>query len=593
MNWTSVGAGSATAGTEFTYDDSTASISGTGGKVVRIFTAAQTVAGKRYKIKTISGGTGFTSIAVGSITSAVDEVFIRNTATLTGVGTDEVYEMFTYDIEKCERDIGLIMDAVRYDMMFNTTFRTITAARSYWRQQANEALASGTTNLSTYPQKAVTRYMFQYLKSVLQALPATYPNSAQFNATDGVEIPEIVANSVAYNRIGTNMDYIIAALNAASEAALLALLPQKPFSLPLPAGGTNNSSDAGYRNARDLIEENREFIKAEVFAWIDQQKRENREGFATPFNFNRGKCKEDLDFILDAIYYDLTYGGNMESYTAGLAYYTGVTVNDSLGSDEKEATIRAYNYMGQIIYDIARNAMVKSVQRELSQVTGTAGSPETSQRLSQLVDIVINVVQGGVKQVPVREEPDFLAGDETLAYVRLSIQEQKRELQARIADYIDSFILQYNTEKCARDVGLILDAAMYDLVLNSNFQSVTAGSVYLQKAANVVTSTQIGPQLQAIKFIRDKVIQVSQTPPLVKNDAAIGRITNLFDTMFDIIDKGVDVAPAIVNTPPLGAAFNPNAVNAANSILANKEFLKEEVVAYITANYKTYDQVVS
>ncbi|NCY15101.1 MAG: hypothetical protein EBX33_10585, partial [Synechococcaceae bacterium WB8_1A_041] len=207
-----------------------------------------------------------------------------------------------------------------------------------------------------------------------------------------------------------------------------------------------------------------------------------------------------------------------------------------------------------------------------------------------MVDIVINVVKGGVKQVPLRVNPDFLAGDETLAYVRIAVQEQKAELQARIADYIDSFILQYNTEKCARDVGLILDAAMYDMVLNSNFQSITAGSVYLQKAANVVTSTQIGPQLQAIKFIRDRVIEISQKPPLVKNEAAIGRITNLFDVMFDIIDKGVEVAPPVVNVPPIGAAFNPNAVNAANSLIANKEFLKEEVVAYITANYKTYDQ---
>jgi hypothetical protein len=598
-NWTAIGAdASPAAGEEFTYNGTAVATTNgdpSTGKVVKVLLASQTVAGKRYKIKT-AGTTAWSTINATTAYSAsqANDTFIRNSTVLNAVaGEGTVYEMFTYDIEKCERDVGLVIDAVRYDMMFDSQFRTITAARSYWRQQSNLALASGATSLSNYPQTKPTEEMFKFLKTRMRTLPETYPTAAQYAASTDA-IPAIVANSVSYNRISSLMDYIILATTAANEAALIAGLPLddngRPISIPLPGGGLNNSRDEGYRKARDLIQENREFIKAELIAWIDQQKRDNREGFATPFVFNRTKCKEDIDFILDAVYYDLTYGGNMESYTAGLAYYSGVSVNDSVGSDEKEATIRAYNQLGYILADVARNVTVKSVQNELSQVRGTAGSVETARKLSDLIDIVINVVKGGTKQVPPRVDPDFLAGDETLAYVRIAVQEQKFELQARIADYIDAFILQYNTEKCARDVGLILDAAMYDLVLNSNFQSITAGSVYLQKAAQVVTSTQIGPQLQAIKFIRDQVIAISQKPPLVKNEAAIGRITNLFDLMFDIIDKGVEVAPPISNVAPLGAAFNPNAVNAAASLIANKEFLKEEVVAYVTANYKTYDQ---
>jgi hypothetical protein len=545
-----------------------------------VLNATSITAGKRYKI--VSGGnTPWTTI--GSPDGEVDTVFV---ATANGSGTGTVYECFNYDIAKCERDVLLVMDAVRYDMMFGTNFRTITAARSYWRQQANAALASGSTANSEYPQTEQSILLFTYMKELLQSLPSTLTKAG------GTTIPGITSGSVAHTRIGDLMDILLNVLDAADLTAVNTYLAAfKPYNLPIPAGGTNNSKDAGFRKARDLIEANRDFIKAEIFAWMDQQRLENRDGFVTPFDggFDRTECAEDLDLILDAIFYDLTYGGNMESYVAGLAYYAGSGV-DSLPADEREATIRTYNQLGVLLADIARSVPVKSLQVAIEQVKGTAGSIETAEKLAGLMDIVINVVKGGVKQVPVREDPNFLAGDETLAYVRIAVQEQKKDLQARIADYIDSFILQYNTEKCARDVGLILDAAMYDLVLNSNFQSITAGSVYLQKAANVVTSTQIGPQLQAIKFIRDRVIEISQKPPLVKNEAAIGRITNLFDTMFDIIDKGVEVAPEIVNVPPLNAAFNPNAVNAANSILANKEFLKEEVVAYITANYKTYDQ---
>jgi len=591
-------------GTEFTWNGT--SVGGTG-RVVRVVKASEIVPGRRYKIKSLgSPASSWGSYSTTTFTPAVEATFIVKTpddnetippAAVAGEGT--AYEMFTYDIAKCERDILLVLDAVRYDMMFGTTFRTATAARSYWRQQANEALGTGSTGLSTYPQTEQSSRLFTFMKDIIRNLPAKYPNKASADKEIGL-LPAVnaVNTPLAHTRLGQLMDLIVNTINANDLAAVNNILPKKPFQLPLPTGGTNNSSEDGFRAARDLVELNRSFIKAEVIAWIDQQKRENREGFqnnpdgdfpATDFVFDRAECAEDLDLILDAIYYDLTYGGNMESYVAGLAYYSGIGI-ESLPTDEREATIRAYNYMGMLIYDVARNIITTSYQTALEQVKGTAGSAETAAKLKSLVDIVINVVKGGVKQVPPRVDPDFLAGDETLAYVRISVQEQKQELQARIADYIDAFILQYNTEKCARDVGLILDAAMYDLVLNSNFQSVTAGSVYLQKAANVVYSTQIGPQLQAIKFIRDQVIAISQTPPLVKNEDAIGRITNLFDTMFDIIDKGVEVAPPIVNVPPVGAAFNPNAVNAANSIIANKEFLKEEVVAYITANYKTYDQ---
>jgi hypothetical protein len=548
--------------------------------------ATSVVAGQRYKIAT----TASAATTFGASANSVDTVFI---ATATGSGTGTFYELFNYDIAKCERDVALVQNAVRYDMMFGTNFRTVTAATSYWRQQANTVLASGSTTNSEYPQTEQSILLFTYMKELLQNLPDTTPKAG---AT--VDIPGITSGSVAHTRIGTLMDLLLDVLDAVDlDDVNDKVAALKPYNLPLPSGGANNSKDAGFRAARDLIEANRDFIKAELFAWIDQQKRENRDGFVVfndggttaQWQYDRTACSEDLDLILDAVFYDLTYGGNMESYTAGLAYYAG-TGQDSLPAEEREATIRVYNQLGSILFDIARSVEVTVLQQAIEQVKGTSGSIETAQKLGQLVDIVINVVKGGVKQVPQRVEPEFLAGDETLAYVRIAVQEQKQELQARIADYIDAFILQYNTEKCARDVGLILDAAMYDMVLNSNFQSITAGSVYLQKAANVVTSTQIGPQLQAIKFIRDKVIAISQTPPLVKNEAAIGRITNLFDTMFDIIDKGVEVAPEVVNIPPLGAAFNQNAVNAANSILANKEFLKEEVVAYITANYKTYDQ---
>ena len=43
------------------------------------------------------------------------------------------YPLLGYNRETCERDIGLVIDALSYDFMFNSNFRSITAGRSYLR----------------------------------------------------------------------------------------------------------------------------------------------------------------------------------------------------------------------------------------------------------------------------------------------------------------------------------------------------------------------------------------------------------------------------------------------------------------------------
>jgi hypothetical protein len=505
-----------------------------------------------------------------------------------------------YNVTKCKRDIALVLDAVRFDMAFNTNFKTIVAARSYLRNQARAIL--GNPGSPARPdQKAASKQLFEKMRDILQALcqaPTTTLGSIANNVNGGGGGEVGITTGPFYTRITKLMNLVIDTIDDEDESNL----PAKPYSLPLPTGlntalGTPVSSfNKGYLNARNAIEINREFIKSEVIAWIDDQTRKGVNGFNSnldgdDFTYSRTTCLRDLDYLLDGIYYDLTYGGNTETVNTGASYYAGLNDTEaSLANADAYASEQAYDFLGRIILDITRNVPVDSVQTIVPQIRGVAGGEKAAQTLAILSDTVIDIVKGGVKQIPERVDPDFLAGDETLAYVRSSLQEQKKNLQARIADYIDSYILQYNTEKCARDVGLIVDCVMYDLVLNSNFQTITAGSVYLQKAANVVTSYQIGPQLEAVRFIRDKCIEISKTPPLTENLTAIAEINNRFDILYDIIDKGVEAAPPVVNVPPQGAAYNPNAINAAKSIIANKEFLKEEATAYITANYKTYDQ---
>jgi hypothetical protein len=525
-----------------------------------------------YYVKTIPTARTFT-------VSERRDLATTTVTTLVTTASPGTLKVSRFDTDKCNRDTALVLDAVRFDIAFDTNFKTIIAAKAYKRSVADNLNAN---------QKTATVESFKHLRQKLRDLNAAAKSTSKTAInTNGTAGSGNDGDATTLARINTLMGLFIDHIDTNAE------LPAKPYSIPTPTGANSlntplNAYDRNTLAARTAIENNREFIKAEVIAWIDEQNRRDSSGF-TVFAYDRTKCLEDLDYILDAIYYDLTYGGNTETVNAGTAYYAGTDLA-SLPADERTATERAYNYLGTVLFEVARNTLVESFQLAVPQVRGIGASEQVAAKLAGLTDIVINVVKGGVKQLPEPIEPEFLAGDETLAYVRSSLQEQKKSLQARIADYLDSYILQYNTEKCARDVGLIIDCVMYDLVLNSNFQTITAGSVYLQKAAGVVTSYQLGPQLEAINFIKEKCVAVSQTPPLVTNPYIISEIENRFDILYDIVDKGVAVAPAVVNVPPLGAAYNPNSINAAKSLIANKEFLKEEVTAYITANYKTYDQ---
>jgi hypothetical protein len=70
---------------------------------------------------------------------------------------------------------------------------------------------------------------------------------------------------------------------------------------------------SAYATAADLLDSNRQYIEAEVIAYINT---ENED-----FDYNQVLCARDVGFIVDALVYDLTAGGNYNSVIAGRSYY--------------------------------------------------------------------------------------------------------------------------------------------------------------------------------------------------------------------------------------------------------------------------------
>jgi hypothetical protein len=154
--------------------------------------------------------------------------------------------------------------------------------------------------------------------------------------------------------------------------------------------GYNTSFLTGFGDARALLRENKEFIKEEITAFLTVN-------YPT-VKYSRTKCKRDVAFIVDAMGYDLTYGGNWATLVAGTAYFDGDNSTAlQIDSTEIAATVAAYGRLKTVVQAIIANSLVtKSTGNAATQWTSTdLPNGSTAQvTVGALVDIITNIIQG-------------------------------------------------------------------------------------------------------------------------------------------------------------------------------------------------------
>jgi hypothetical protein len=155
--------------------------------------------------------------------------------------------------------------------------------------------------------------------------------------------------------------------------------------------GYNSSFLSGFGDARTLLIENKEFIKDEITAFLN-------ENYST-LKFSRTKCKRDVAFIVDAMSYDLTYGGTWATLVAGTAYFDGDNSSAlQIDSTEIAATAAAYGRLKTIVQQIIANTTVtKSTGNTATQWTDSTnltGGAAANATVGALVDIITNIIQG-------------------------------------------------------------------------------------------------------------------------------------------------------------------------------------------------------
>jgi hypothetical protein len=334
-------------------------------------------------------------------------------------------------------------------------------------------------------------------------------------------------------------------------------------SMPNPAGF---DSEFGY--ARDLILKNLDFIKAEVIAYITNN--------YVDLKYSKTKCKQDVGYIVDALAYDLTYGGNWQSINAGLAYYAGTSSTSPLqiDSEEKTATLAAYAYLRDILAPISRSIAVSPVeQTAVTQLNGEAGSVAAASLITDNVNDIITIINLGADNAPATVYPDITGASAGLQADHAAIINAGNltTVKSNVISFISTNFpnLTYEQAKCERDIELIAYAAAYDAVFGSNFASMVAGYAYKRVSSAKVYGDQSEATLAA------NLYAAGQIKALVSEAAAEAAIDFAYqyanDAIFsETVNEGSNKQTALENN-----------YHAVQQIELNKDFIVAEVHAYI------------
>jgi hypothetical protein len=467
------------------------------------------------------------------------------------------YEDLIYDDDKCFRDLGYILDAVRTDVLYGGNERTAKAGEFYY----------------LYPSLATD----SQLTETLDAINYTGLVTDKVIKSNLIAKPEIISNNELAVKVTNASQYITGSgfvgtlsevASISSSIAIVMDIVENGTASYSPTPYTTPSNDPNVLNAYNLLIENISFIQSESIAYVSSS--------WSTFAYDETKCKRDIGFIVSGAAEDLLYGSTSASIVNGKFYYeypseaTGSQLQQTLdgiryasGMAQKivlntpfvtpsSATSASYGLLrnnktfiadevvsyvssswssasyiettckrdvGFLIDAVSTDILYGGNERSViagryyydypSQATTTQKEP-TATAIEYAADLSSNIIQNNV----------FETASSVITEARNVLRLNKPFIQAETIAYISSSWSQfaYNEASCSRDTGFIVDAIATDLLYGGNERSSEAGRYYYLFPSEATTA-QLEPTIDGITYagrIAQKVIKnvVFQTASL-------------------------------------------------------------------------------
>ncbi len=486
---------------------------------------------------------------------------------------------FQYDQEKCARDVDYMVDSVSFDLLHGGNKQAVQSGVYYYSFDSSSTAIPGEIPQTTAAYNKIKDLLYYVIQGI--SVPSTFQGSVtqDLGPAPGTIVEVLLAQK--------NIDYIVSIINNGPGVAA----EPRPISL-------DEASDENVRNAAAILEANRNFIRAEVIAYINSE---------LASGYDQTKCRRDVEYITKSVAYDMLHGGNLQSIKSGVYYYSYGDVNTLDATNEIPATTAAYNFIKSIIPNIVTSDPILSpFQNNEKQILNPqSGADFEVEILQNNLDIITNILRNGPsvagELTPIGITQNTATG--VLNAYSLLI-ENIPFIKAEVIAFLDQTMnnFEYNRQKCYRDAGIIVENMAYDMAFGGNQKSVESGLSYYVGVTSVIAG-QESQTIGAIDYIGELAKKIVQnetcpvlTPPVnipvndqVINTALTGgaitldSIENLLNATTTIIANGPSAAPEIYAGQGPDAAF----VSAEVLMQANRTFIQESVLDYI--NYVLCD----
>jgi hypothetical protein len=515
---------------------------------------------------------------------------------------NETYPNLDYIESKCYRDTGFIVDAVITDLVYGGNERSITAGRFYYLYpsqatgvQSEETIDSlnftkGLAKLVAIGGKSIEDG-FDIVANVIESGSNSAPNII-LNTAAGIKAT--TANQITSSiSVTTNDKSII----SSSFGNILNIVSNGTGSIPTTIvkntnrgvkvlGGTQITSSitpadtekvkvtTGFDIVIDIVANGTGSIPTIVTNVNSLIKRTTTNSFITTASIESTyltASNNSFDIILDIVENgtgslpilvkntdSLVKITNTNQYTSSIIISSSLARNIS-GSFDKIINILE-NGTGSLPTIVSNVNNIKTTATS-QYISGSSATVTEVGLISASISIVTNVIANGTNNtlgnlsLPTSSYVTAVSNDNRwIAYGIL--KNNLTFIQNETIAYLSSSwsTASYDESKCRRDIGLIISGAIEDLVFNSNSASVVNGKFYYDYPSQA-QGAQLNQTLDGIKYASR------------------------------LAQKLVLNIPFVTQSPQVQTAYT--------LLVNNKEFIKDEVIPYISSSWSTHQYVES
>ena len=506
-------------------------------------------------IDIINNGSGSVSITYPSVSSADaglqgaydnlrDNMDVIGEKVIDFIG--ENFGTFKYKPAKCRRDLDKIITDLNFDVALGTNFNAVYTGLSYMRDSVSITYLLGNQKVQTIG--AIRNTRDELVTSVL----------ADGSSASG--------SSNAETRLKTAFNEVVEIINSGTpDVAYPGSGVVDSLSFPSPVGVDQNRVDA-----KDNLVANRTFIQAEIVAWIEVQIA-GGVGIWSGFTYDRAACRRDVGFIVDAMCYDILYGGTQATTRVANSYFeNGVSQLPGEASQTAAAYARLATVLSQVVQESA--VSVSAGNSETQTTPGTPASATEANEIDGNMQIIEDVITAGnLNSLPAITYPSITWADAEYKTAHSNINSDKPDaIRATIQYITDTYSgFKYDHAKCTRDLKFIAQAAGYDWMLSTNAASIFAAYSYLRAPSEKVLGNQKTATIAANEYARQLAI-----PYLGGNATAIAGLNDTWEWVEDIIWSGSAEGGN-------DAVADQEVWNGIRQLELNKEFIVDECIAHV------------